>query len=231
MYKYPEKPVKGKFIRRYKRFLTDVELDDGQIVTAHCTNTGSLASCLIPGAEVLLTPSNNPHRKTRFTWESIRIGDIWVGVNTSVPNKLIYNALKENLIPELTGFHTVKPEVKFQQSRFDLYLENEREKMFAEIKNVTYREGDFALFPDAPTQRGLKHLKELVSAVEQGYRAAIIFAIARPDARIFAPAAHVHPDYALMLKQAVDTGVEIYPLIIHYSEEGARVAGMMQYEL
>jgi sugar fermentation stimulation protein A len=231
MYKYPTKLISGKFIRRYKRFLTDVQLPGGEVVTAHCTNTGSLKSCLIPGADVLLSPVNDPKRKTKYTWESIKIGDIWVGINTQIPNKLVFNALKQKAIPGLEHFDQVKSEVKFEDSRFDIFLENETEKMFAEVKNVTYKEGKYALFPDAPTQRGLKHLKGLIEAKRRGYRAAMIYVIPRLDAEVFAPARHIHPEYAEALREALHKGVEIYPLAVKYTETGAEITGKLGVEI
>ncbi len=231
MYNYPEKLVRGKFIKRYKRFLADMELEDGSVITAHCTNTGSLKSCLIPDADVLLSPVNDPNRKTRFTWESIKINGIWVGVNTLVPNKLMYRALKRKLLPGFEYFEKIKPEVKFAGSRFDLYLESDGQKMFVEVKNVTYKEGRYALFPDAPTQRGLKHLEELMQAVQNGYRAAMFFVVPRRDAEIFAPAKHIHPEYADMLKKACESGVEIYPWLVQYDEKGAAITGKMDVDL
>jgi len=227
MFEYDRPLIKGKLVKRYKRFLVDVILDDGRTVTAHCTNTGSLKSCLVPGAEVWLSPATDPSRKTPFTWESIRIGDTWVGVNTQIPNRLIYNALLQGKLKEFAGFTTVKKEVKYGNSRFDIYLENENERLFAEIKNVTYREGDAALFPDAPTVRGRKHLEELIHAVKKGYRAAMIFIIGRTDVKYFAPARDIDPDYADLLKRAVESGVEIYPYMVEYSSAGAHIKNLI----
>ena len=231
MYRYPTPLVEGTFIKRYKRFLADMMLPGGQIVTAHTTNTGSLKSCLVPGAPVLLTPHNDPKRKTKFTWESIRIGNTWVGVNTSVPNKLVYNALKQKSIPGLEDFDRVRAEVKQGKSRLDILLENEVEKMWLEIKNVTYREGDAALFPDAPTARGLKHLEELIALRKQGFRAGMIFVVGRTDVQYFAPARHIDPGYAHMLREALSAGVEIFPLSVAYDRQGARITGLLPYEV
>ena len=231
MYRYPTPLVEGTFIKRYKRFLADMMLPNGQIVTAHTTNTGSLKSCLVPGAPVLLTPNDDPKRKTKFTWESIRIGNTWVGVNTSVPNKLIYNALKQKSIPGLEGFDRVRAEVKQGKSRLDILLENDVEKMWLEIKNVTYREGDAALFPDAPTARGLKHLEELIALRKQGFRAGMIFVVGRTDVQYFAPARHIDPGYARMLREALNAGVEIYPLLAHYDRQGARISGLLPFDI
>ncbi len=231
MYRYPVPLVEGRFVKRYKRFLADMRLPDGRIVTAHTTNTGSLKSCLVPGAPVLLTPHNDPKRKTAFTWESIRIGDTWVGVNTSVPNKLIFNALKQKLIPGLEHLDRVRAEVKQGRSRLDILLENDEEKMWLEIKNVTYREGDAALFPDAPTARGLKHLEELINLRRQGFRAGMVYVIGRTDVAYFAPARHIDTAYTQMLRIALDAGVEIFPLMAAYDRTGVRITKKLPYEI
>lgn len=207
--KFAEKLVHGKLIKRYKRFLADVILDDGTIVTAHCTNSGTMKSCLEEGAEVYLTPVNDPKRKTKFTWEMIKIGKDWVGINTGNPNVLAFEALQNNLIPGLEGYTTVQREVKFGDSRFDIYAENDNEKCFVEVKNVTLKEGSLALFPDAVTTRGQKHLKTLIEVKGGGMRAVMLYVVQRTDVEIFAPATGIDPDYAEALKRAVDAGVEV----------------------
>ena len=207
--KFAEKLVHGKLIKRYKRFLADVILDDGTIVTAHCTNSGTMKSCLEEGAEVYLTPVNDPKRKTKFTWEMIKIGKDWVGINTGNPNVLAFEALQNNLIPGLEGYTTVHREVKFGDSRFDIYAENDNEKCFVEVKNVTLKEGSLALFPDAVTTRGQKHLKTLIEVKGGGMRAVMLYVVQRTDVEIFGPATGIDPDYAEALKRAVDAGVEV----------------------
>ncbi|MGE4287328.1 MAG: DNA/RNA nuclease SfsA [Salinivirgaceae bacterium] len=201
--------IHGKLIKRYKRFLADVLLDNGETVVAHCTNSGTMLSCLETGADVYLTPVNNPKRKTRFTWEMIRINQNWVGVNTSWPNALAYEAIKNQEIEKLKGYTLVKREVKFNDSRFDIYCENNREKCFVEVKNVTLKDGDMALFPDAVTTRGQKHLKTLIEVKKQGYRAVMLYIIQRSDVVGFAPARNVDPDYASALELVINNGVEI----------------------
>ncbi len=224
--------IPGKFIKRYKRFLVDVVLDEnGQTVTAHCTNSGSLKSCIVPDAPVILSPVKNPNRKTRYTWEMIKIGDTWVGVNTNKANEIAYEILKNRELPEFADLTLIKREVKFGDSRIDIYAENQREKIFIEVKNVTYREGDYALFPDAVTTRGQKHLRELIKAIEQGYRAAMFFIIQRTDTKIFAPAWNIDPQYGQLLKQAYEKGVEIYPLQIQISPGGWKLHKVLPFEL
>ena len=129
--------VHGTLIQRYKRFLADIRLDDGSVVTAHCINSGTMKSCIEEGAEVYLTPVNDPKRRTKFTWEMIKINGDWVGINTGNPNKLAFEAISEGLIDGLQGYTDVKSEVKWDDSRFDLMAKNELETCFIEVKNVT----------------------------------------------------------------------------------------------
>jgi sugar fermentation stimulation protein A len=206
---FQEKLIHGTLIKRYKRFLADVMLDNRDEVTAHCTNSGSMKSCLENGAEVYLTPVTDPKRKTRFTWEMIKINGDWVGINTGNPNKLAFEAIFKGEIPELKNYTTVRREVKFGDSRFDVFAENESEKCFVEVKNVTLKEGKFALFPDAVTTRGQKHLKTLMEVKKQGLRAVMLYIVQRMDVEIFAPAVEIDPDYAKALKVAVLAGVEV----------------------
>ena len=206
---FPEKLVHGTLIKRYKRFLADVRLDDGTEIVAHCTNSGSMKSCLETGAEVYLTPVNDPKRKTKFTWEMIKINNNWVGINTGNPNRIAFETISAGMIKELEGYSTVKREVKFGDSRFDIFAENENEKCFVEVKNVTLKEGNYALFPDAVTIRGRKHLKTLIEVKQEGIRAVMLYIIQRIDVDIFAPAKEIDPLYAIALKQAVLAGVEV----------------------
>ncbi len=145
--KFKQKLVHGRLIKRYKRFLADVKLDDDSLVVAHCTNSGSMKSCLENDAEVYLTPVTDPKRRTKFTWEMIRINGDWVGINTLIPNQLAYEAVVNGKIEGLNGYTTVQREVKFGDSRFDLYAENESEKCFIEVKNVTLKGREICAFP------------------------------------------------------------------------------------
>jgi sugar fermentation stimulation protein A len=208
--KFKNKLVHGTLIKRYKRFLADVLLDDGTLVTAHCTNTGAMISCLENGAEVYLSPVNNPKRKTKFTWEMIKINKGWIGINTANPNHLAHEAISKGEIPELKHYKTIKREVKYGDSRFDIYAENELEKCFVEVKNVTLKEGKFAKFPDAVTVRGQKHLKALMEVKSEGIRAVMLYIVQRGDVSVFTPAEEIDPEYAKLLKQAFDFGVEVF---------------------
>jgi sugar fermentation stimulation protein A len=207
--KFQEKLIHGTLIKRYKRFLADVKLDNGEQVIAHCTNSGSMKSCIERGAEVYLSPVNDPKRKTRFTWEMIKINGDWVGINTGNPNKLAFDAIVKGTIPGLGNYTTVRREVKFGDSRFDVFAENDTETCFVEVKNVTLKEGNFALFPDAVTTRGQKHLKTLMEVKKQGMRAVMLYIVQRSDVEIFAPAEEIDPNYASTLRKAVAAGVEV----------------------
>lgn len=211
--------VHGTLIKRYKRFLADVRLDNGTVVTAHCTNSGSMKSCIENGAEVYLTPVNDPKRSTKFTWEMIMINGNWVGINTGNPNKLAFEAISEDKIPGLTGYTKVTREVVFGDSRFDVFAENESEKCFIEVKNVTLKVGKYALFPDSVTTRGQKHLKTLMDVKAAGMRAVMLYIIQRTDVDVFAPAKTIDPDYARTLKLAVESGVEVFAVVAKVTPE------------
>lgn len=229
--KFEKKLVHGTLIKRYKRFLADITLDDGTEVVAHCTNSGSMKSCLEDGAEVFLTPVNDPTRKTKFTWEMIKINGDWVGIHTGNPNKLAFEAISEGTIPELQGYTTVRREVKFGDSRFDVYAENENEKCFVEVKNVSMKEGRYALFPDSVTTRGQKHLKTLMEVKLQGIRAVMLYVIQRSDVDIFAPAKAIDPNYSKLLNEAFSAGVEIIPMQVKVSPTSIEFVKKLPFEL
>ncbi len=228
---FKEKLIPGKLIKRYKRFLADVELEDGSVVTAHCTNSGSMKTCLEDGAPVYLTPVNDPKRKTKFTWEMIFINGNWVGINTSVPNLLAFEAIRDGKIEQLKGYTSVKREVTFGDSRFDIYAENDSEKCFVEVKNVTMKAGEFARFPDAVTTRGRKHLETLIQVKEKGMRAAMLYVIQRMDVEKFGPATDIDPDYAKSLRKAYKSGVEIIPVQAKVTPENIEIIRALPFEL
>ena len=203
--------IEGRLIKRYKRFLADIELDTGEKVTAHCPNSGSMKGCAIPGSQVWLSVSDNPKRKYKHTWELIKVPETMIGINTLVPNKLVKQSIENGLIQELSGYDRVKAEVKTSShTRLDLLLENEaEEKCYVEIKNCTLVEEGTAMFPDAVTVRGQKHLDELEHLVSLGHRGIIFFLIQRMDAKAFKPAAMIDKVYAEKLKKVVENGVEI----------------------
>ena len=228
---FQNKLVHGILIKRYKRFLADIKLDDGNEIVAHCTNSGSMKSCLENGAEVFLTPVTDLKRRTKFTWEMIKINSGWVGINTGNPNKLAFEAISAGKIPELTGYTKIVREVFFGDSRFDIFAENETEKCFIEVKNVSLKEGKYALFPDAVTTRGQKHLKTLMEVKANGIRAVMLYIVQRSDTEVFAPAKEIDPAYAKALKLAVEAGVEVIVMQANVSPEKIALTKKLPVEI
>ena len=209
--------VTGTLIQRYKRFLADVRLEDGSIVTAHSTNTGSMKTCWEPGDRVLLESAANPDRKLKFTWLAVERPGGWVGVETGMPNRVVAEAARRDALPGLSGLHGTRTEVKYgaENSRIDvLAMDGEDRQVFIEVKNTTLKDGDWALFPDAVTERGTKHLRELQAMVREGHRAAIAFFIHRTDVDRFDAARAIDPAYATELDRAAETGVLVLPLAV-----------------
>ena len=209
--KFETELIKGKLIRRYKRFMADVELENGEVVTAHCANSGSMKSVKEEGATVWLSPANNPKRKLKYTWELIEVDGFNVGINTSHPNKIVEEAILNGQIAELTDYAHLRREVKYgKNSRIDVLLEDDNKPdCYVEVKNVTLRRGDNADFPDAVTTRGTKHLRELGDMVEDGKRAVMFYLVQRGDCQIMDIARDIDPDYDAELKNAIKRGVEI----------------------
>lgn len=208
---FPHPLVRGHLIRRYKRFLADIMLEDGSLVTAHIANSGAMTGVAEPGTEVWLSPAAKPGRKCAWSWELARIGGYLVGVNTAHPNAIAAEAIMQGRITELTGYQEIRREVCYGiNSRIDLLLSSpERPRCYVEIKSVHLKRGDGALFPDAVTTRGAKHLTELRQMVRQGHRAMMVFLVQRADCAWFAPAADIDPVYAAALTGAVAAGVEV----------------------
>ena len=176
--KFTKALIKGKFIKRYKRFFADIKLDK-EIVTAHCPNTGSMKGLLDKGNEVFISKSDNPKRKLKYTLEIIKVKKNLVGVNTHFANKIAFHGLSNNLIKEISNNENIKPEVFFnKETRFDFLIEKKQQKIFVEVKNVTLsRSEKIAEFPDAITFRGSKHLKTLIEAIERGYKSYLLFLV------------------------------------------------------
>ena len=188
--------VKGKLIKRYKRFFTDIKLGK-EIVTAHCPNTGSMKGLLDEGNEVYLLPNNDPKRKLKFGLEIIKSRKNLVGVNTHMANKIVNHAIENNLIKELKNNDKIKPEVFFnKETRFDFLLEKKNKKSFVEVKNVTlFRDKETAEFPDAITSRGSKHLLTLIDAINKGYKGYLIFLVQIQKMKYFKIAKDIYEEY------------------------------------
>jgi sugar fermentation stimulation protein A len=220
--------IPGTLIKRYKRFLADVRLEDGSVVTAHCPNSGSMKGYKEEGLKVWLSESDNPKRKLRYTWELVEdaAGDR-IMVHAARANALAQEAITEGIVSELQGYDVLRREVKYgsRNSRIDLLLEREGEQCFVEVKSVTLREGGKLMFPDAVTTRGQKHLEELMEMHEQGQRAVLFFAVLREGGSTFEAAAHIDPDYAALLEKARAAGVEV--LLYRAQFDGSSVALQM----
>ncbi|MDJ0513283.1 MAG: DNA/RNA nuclease SfsA [Methyloceanibacter sp.] len=213
--RFPSQLVEGRLIRRYKRFLSDVELLSGKTVTAHCANPGSMLGLATQGSRVWLSKSDNPKRKLAYSWELIEVdlgrGPVLVGINTSSPNGAVAAAIETGLIPELSGYGSLRREVRYGgNSRVDILLENEsRPPCYVEIKNVhLMRKAGLAEFPDSVTARGAKHLAELSGMVAAGARAVMVYFIQRGDAEAFSLADDLDPTYAAAFQRARAIGVE-----------------------
>jgi len=213
--KFPVPLVGGRLVKRYKRFLADVILDDGSEITAHCANPGSMLGLKEPGSRVWLSPSDNPKRKLKFSWEVIEADGALVGINTAHPNKLVEEALQAGRIEGLAGFESLRREVKYgKNSRIDLLLETaDGGKTYVEVKNVhLMRTPGLAEFPDSVTARGAKHLGELADMVAEGHRAAMVFLVQRPDCDRLSLASDIDPAYAAAYAAAQKGGVETYAI-------------------
>ena len=200
--------VKGKLIKRYKRFFTDIKLGK-EIVTAHCPNTGSMKGLLDEGNEVYLLPNNNPKRKLKFGLEIIKSRKNLVGVNTHMANKIVNHAIENNLIKELKNNDKIKPEVFFnKETRFDFLLEKKNKKSFVEVKNVTlFRDKETAEFPDAITSRGSKHLLTLIDAINKGYKGYLIFLVQIQNMKYFKIAKDIDGEYYNAYLKAKKAGI------------------------
>jgi len=210
--RFPTPLIEGRLIRRYQRFLADVTLADGTEVTAHTPNTGSMAGCAEPGSRVWLSDSGNSKRKYPLSWELVEAdGAVLVGINTGLANRLVEEAIVAGRVPRLEGYGHIRREVRYgrENSRIDLLLEQgEAADCYVEVKNVTLVADGVALFPDAVSARGSKHLRELMAMVAVGQRAAIVFCVQRGDAGEMRPADSIDPLYGQTLRQAVAAGVE-----------------------
>jgi sugar fermentation stimulation protein A len=224
---------RGTLVKRYKRFLADVQVDNGGLVTAHCPNSGTMRACSEPGRPVYLSFHDNPKRKLKYTWEIIHMPDSLVGVNTLVPNRLVKQAVEDGQVQALKGYDRVRAEVKTSEgSRLDLVLEKEgRRDCFVEVKNCTLVEGRVARFPDAITARGRKHLLELQRLVAAGNRGAMFFLVQRMDADSFRPADDIDPAYGQALRKARDNGVDILVYDVSIDLSTIRLNRQIPYRL
>jgi sugar fermentation stimulation protein A len=246
--------IKGTLIKRFLRFLADIELENGEKITAICANTGSMKSCSEPGRRVILSDSENDERRYRFTWELIHMGKSWVNVNTGLPNSAVHSFVDADSVAELVGYPFIRREVKYGsdgKSRIDLLLTNEpppkkRKKdpdpvprcagsggpdCYVEVKNTSMRVDHYSVFPDAVTTRGQKHLRELTALAKQGIGAAMFYFCGRTDTTAFRPADEIDPQYGKLLRQAADAGVLILPYQVKCTPDNVQLMKKLPVEL
>ncbi len=202
--------VRAQLIKRYKRFLSDHELENGEVVTAHCANPGGMIGLKEPGIGTWLSPATNPNRKLKWDWQMAHVDGGLVGINTGHPNGLVAEAIAAGRVSEFDGYAELRREVKYGvNSRIDILLEDpNRPACYLEIKNCHLKRETLAEFPDAVTVRGAKHMGELAKMVEAGHRAAVMYVVQRMDCPAFAVADDIDPNYAAALKDAIGRGVE-----------------------
>lgn len=225
--------IEGRLIRRYKRFLADVELADGEVVVAHCPNPGSMRYCAPGGARVWLSVKHSPTRKLPYTWELVEAHGAMVCVNTAQANEVVAEAIELGRIAELRGYDEVRREVVWSPgTRVDFVLSRRDETCLVEVKSATMRGGDrVTAFPDSVTARGTRHLVELMAAVRAGHRAVLLFCCNRSDALSVRPADEIDPLYGYTLRQAADKGVEILAYRSDLQPSGITLAEPLPIEL
>lgn len=241
--------ITGRFLRRYKRFFADVELDDGRVVTAHCPNTGAMTGCMQPGWRVLLSRSDDPRRKLAYTWELIHNGRCWICINTMHANRLVAEALaggdsRSAIVREVSGdFPPGRAHITREAAwpdasgRCDFLVSyrppraRRERRCFIEVKSVTLKRGDALEFPDAPSERARRHLEALMRVRAAGDRALLLFLAQRSDARLVRPARAVDPEYADLLGRARAAGVEVVAYQTKITKRGMYVARALPVEL
>ena len=233
----------GVLLKRYKRFLADVELDTGEVVTAHCANTGPMTGVLHPGGRVRLRHAPSPTRKLAWTWEQAQVPGadgtpIWVGINTALPNRLVRATIEAGCLePWLGPIGAIKAEVTYganRRSRIDLLLTpaegaSDPRPIYVEVKNTTWTDGELALFPDTVTERGQKHLDELMGVLPEA-RAVLLPCLSRADVTRFAPGDSADPRYGDLFRQALAAGVEVIPCRYGFSDTGVEWLGVVEVQ-
>ncbi|MDC2987387.1 DNA/RNA nuclease SfsA [Candidatus Pelagibacter bacterium] len=229
---FDNKLIPGLLIKRYKRFFVDVRVNN-QILTVHCPNTGSMHGLLDQGNKVWISKSNNPKRKLKYTLEIIEVKKTKVGINTHSTNKIVHDALQNNLIKGFNNNMDIKPETKFgANTRFDFLVSSKKYQSFIEVKNVTLsRKRNLAEFPDAETSRGLKHIGELIKASKKKFKVYILFVIQRNDCNSFSIAKDIDPNYANALSKAVKNNLKILCYDCKFSPKGIKLNRQIKFIL
>lgn len=230
---FPEPLMRGHLIKRYKRFLADIELEDGALITAHCPNTGAMQGLTNPGTPVWVSLSSNPSRKLAHTWQMVEVEGTFVGMNTANPNQLVVDAIHSGVIVELQDYQNLRREVAYgKNSRIDILLENPSEPLsYVEVKNVHMKRGKNAAFPSSVTTRGAKHMQELSEMVRQGHKAYVVYVVQRNDCEGFEIATDIDPDYGRETLKALENGVEALVYTCDVSPEGIRISHRLTFNL
>ena len=223
--------VHARLIKRYKRFLADVRLDNDEMITVHCPNTGSMKNCVEENAEIWLSDSDNPKRKYRYTWEYLRTSrGHHIGVNAGKANQLVQSAIRDDLVEPLAGYDTIRPEVKYgdENSRIDLLLQDSKKQdCYVEVKSVTLLEdppsSGIGYFPDAVSERGAKHLRELIKMSQTDARSVLFFCVQHTGIQEVRPADHIDREYGKLLREAMNSGVEVLAYKVRRSNKGFRL--------
>ncbi|SFR14343.1 sugar fermentation stimulation protein A [Desulfoscipio geothermicus DSM 3669] len=222
----PRNLVEARFVERKNRFVALVTLD-GREVSVHVPSSGRMGELLVPGAVVYLAPSGVAGRRTAFTLLLVEYGGILVSVDSLLPNRLLYRALQRGELPEFAGYTGVRREFPYREGRMDFLLAGDRGRCLVEVKSVTLVERGEARFPDAPSQRGVRHLEELALARGEGYRAAVVFVVQREDGEYFTPNDGCDPLFGRALRRAYQSGVEVYALGCRVEMHGVTLYGSM----
>lgn len=225
---FPSPLERGHLIKRYKRFMADIERADGSIITAHCPNSGAMQGLTDPGTPVWFSNSPNPARKLPFTWEMAEVNGTFVGMNTSHPNDLVEEAIRKGLIPELQSYTTLRREVPYgTNSRIDILLSDPL--IYVEVKNVHLRRGTVAGFPSSVTSRGAKHMRELAQMVAEGHQAYVVYVVQRNDCTHFEVAADIDPIYEQGTQLALSQGVKPLVYACDVSPQGIALTHPLQF--
>lgn len=223
--------IKAIFIQRKNRFCASVEVA-GEIKEAHVANSGRLKELLKPGKVVYLVEKNEPHRSTKYDLELVEHNNRLVSVDARIPNTVVSEAINDGQLIEFSGYTVARREIKYGDSRLDILLANSQmNKFYVEVKSATLVENNVARFPDAPTERGARHLEELLRAVKEGHRAAVVFLIQRDDAEAFSPNDMTDPKFGLILRKVVDAGVEAYAFKCEITLDEVKIIGSLPVRL
>ncbi|MBA3813722.1 MAG: DNA/RNA nuclease SfsA [Alphaproteobacteria bacterium] len=224
--------IRGSLIKRYKRFLVDIELEDGSFITAHCPNSGAMQGLTDPGIPVWVSRASNPSRKLPYTWQMAEVDGVFVGMNTANPNALVEEAIRSGVIGELQDYQSMRREVAYgKNSRIDILLENDNQKIYVEVKNVHMKRGKIAAFPSSVTARGAKHMRELMDMVHLGHKAYVVYVVQRNDCEGFDLASDIDPVYAQTTLRALENGVEALVYACDVSPNGISIKNRLTINL